>query len=146
MWILCIKLKFLCFYRRGFTDWAISLCLYSMFLCSCLWRLWSLSFTFDHNWGKVSWRKSCLWNYGPIEVRVVSYPIRKNCVCHIHWQMTLLRVCLVQELGDIQDSHTLQCPQGNELFPECSRVFHMGGVFQCTWLEVTPSVRVCLTS
>lgn len=57
----------------------------------------------------------------------------------------LLRVCLVQELGDIQDSHTLQCPQGNEPFPECSSVFHLGGVFQCTCLEVSPSVWVCLT-
>lgn len=83
---------------------------------------------------------------GPLRLEWFPVPVRKSCICHTHQQMTLLRVCLVQELGDIQDSHTLQCPQGHELFPECSSVFHVGGVFQCICLEVTPSVWVCLTS
>lgn len=83
---------------------------------------------------------------GPLRLEWFPVPVRKSCICHTHWQMTLLRVCLVQGLGDIQDSHTLQCPQGNELFPECSSVLHVGGVFQCTCLEVTSSVWVCLTS
>lgn len=83
---------------------------------------------------------------GPLRLEWFPVPVRKSCICHTHWQMTLLRVCLMQGLGDIQDSHTLQCPQGNELFPECSSVLHVGGVFQCSCLEVTSSVWVCLTS
>lgn len=37
-------------------------------------------------------------------------------------------------------------PQGNELFPESSRIFNMGDIFWHTCLEVSPSIWHCLTS